>query len=56
MGHSRESVLGQLTDAIGIRHYSMNTERTHVDWTRQFLLSNQGRPLSGLGATRSGRF
>jgi site-specific recombinase XerD len=43
-------LLDRLREAIRVRHYSIRTEDTYVDWVRRFILFHGKRHPSELGA------
>ncbi len=49
-------LLDQLRQAIRVRHYSIRTEATYVDWVRRFILFHGKRHPSKLGAAEVGAF
>jgi len=36
-------LLDQVSDAIRIKHYSPRTEKTYIEWIRQYILFHQKR-------------
>ena len=49
-------LLDQLRHAIRVRHYSLRTEATYVDWVRRFILFHGKRHPSTLGAAEVSAF
>ena len=43
-------LLDQVRHAVRLRHYSISTERTYVDWVRRFVIANDKRHPRDLGA------
>src|SRR5688500_17517677 len=43
-------LLDQVRHAIRLRHYSIRTENTYVDWSRRFILFNGKRLPATMGA------
>ena len=38
MSHPPKKLLDQVRDAIRLKHYSIRTEETYVDWIKRFIL------------------
>ncbi len=38
MEKSPRKLLDQVSDAIRIKHYSLRTEKTYIDWIRRYIL------------------
>ncbi|MDD2761016.1 MAG: integron integrase [Methylomonas sp.] len=51
-----KKLLDQVRDKIRFKHYSLSTEDTYVSWIRQFILFNDKRHPSEMGATEVERF
>lgn len=49
-------LLQRMRQAIRVRHYSIRTEATYVDWARRFILFNDKRHPAELGAKEVARF
>jgi len=49
-------LLQSLREAIRVRHYSIRTERTYVDWVRRFILFHRKRHPAEMGAREVGEF
>ncbi|CAM5797704.1 integron integrase [Rhizobacter fulvus] len=49
-------LLDQMRHAIRVRHYSIRTEATYVDWVRRFILFHGKRHPSTLGAAQVSAF
>ena len=49
-------LLQRLREAIRVRHYSIRTEATYVDWARRFILFHGKRHPSALGAKDVAQF
>ena len=49
-------LLDQLRAAIRVRHYSIRTEATYVDWSRRFILFHGKRHPLGLGPSHVAAF
>ncbi|MGB7538732.1 MAG: integron integrase [Anaerolineales bacterium] len=45
---SAPALIERLRSSIRLRHYSIRTEQTYVDWTRRFLAFHSGVPLEAL--------
>ena len=43
-------LLDQVSDAIRIKHYSHRTEKTYIEWIRQYILFHQKRHPKDMGA------
>ena len=43
-------LLDQVSDAIRVKHYSLRTEKTYVDWIRRFILFHKKRHPKDMGA------
>ncbi|WP_181179602.1 site-specific integrase, partial [Methylibium rhizosphaerae] len=43
-------LLDRVRDAIRVRHYSIRTEDTYVDWARRFILFHGKRHPESMGA------
>jgi len=48
--------LERIREAIRVRHYSIRTERTYVEWTRRFILFNKKRHPEQMGETEVAAF
>jgi len=42
--------LNKARDAIRVRHYSIRTEKTYIDWIRRYILFNDKRHPETMGA------
>ena len=49
MGHPPKKLLDQVRDAIRLKHYSIRTEETYVDWIRHFILFHGKRHPRQMG-------
>lgn len=49
-------LLDQVRDAIRLRHYSLRTEQTYVDWIRRFILFHRKRHPAQMGAEEIRQF
>ncbi len=49
-------LLDRLREAIRLRHYSIRTEDTYVDWVRRFILFHEKRHPQELGASEVAAF
>ena len=43
-------LLDQVSDAIRVKHYSLRTEKTYVDWIRRYILFHKKRHPKDMGA------
>jgi integron integrase len=43
-------LLDQVSDAIRIKHYSLRTEKTYIEWIRRYILFHQKRHPKDMGA------
>jgi hypothetical protein len=43
MAQRPKKLLDQVRDAIRLKHYSIRTEESYVDWTRRFVLFHDKR-------------
>lgn len=43
-------LLDQVSDAIRIKHYSLRTEKTYIDWIRRYILFHKKRHPKDMGA------
>jgi integron integrase len=53
---SRPRLLDQVREAIRVRHYSLRTEETYVDWIRRFILFHGKRHPREMGAAEINQF
>jgi hypothetical protein len=49
MGDGQPRLLDQIWDRIRGKHYSIRTERAHVDWVRRFVLHHNERHPRDMG-------
>ena len=49
MSHPPKKLLDQVRDAIRLKHYSIRTEETYVDWIRRFILFHGKRHPRQMG-------
>ncbi len=49
-------LLDRLREAIRVRHYSIRTEATYVDWVRRFILFHAKRHPRDMGAAEVSAF
>ena len=49
MSHPPKKLLDQVRDAIRLKHYSIRTEETYVDWIRHFILFHGKRHPRQMG-------
>jgi phage-related protein len=49
-------LLNQVRAAIRLRHYSIRTEKTYVDWIKRFIYVHAGNTRSTWVKPRSSRF
>jgi hypothetical protein len=52
----RSRFLGQVRDAIRVRHYSYRTEQTYVQWVKRFILFHDKRHPREMGEAEVARF
>ena len=52
----RSPFLKEIRHAIRVRHYSVRTEETYVDWIKRFILFNGKRHPRDMGELEVGRF
>ena len=45
-----KKLLDQMSDAIRLKHYSLRTEETYLDWVRRFILFQNKRHPNDMGA------
>lgn len=45
-----KKLLDQVRDKIRFKHYSLSTEKTYIEWLRQFILFHHKRHLAEMGA------
>jgi len=43
VSHPPKKLLDQVRDAIRLKHYSIRTEETYVDWIKRFILFHGGK-------------
>jgi len=55
-GSDAPRLLDRLREAIRVRHYSLRTEDTYVDWVRRFILFHRKRHPVELGAAEVAAF
>jgi len=48
--------LEQIREAIRVRHYSIRTERTYIEWTRRFILFHGKRHPKDMGEAEVAAF
>ncbi len=53
---SERKLLDQLRDKIRMKHYSIRTEKTYVDWSRRYILFHQKKPPKDMGASEIEEF
>jgi integron integrase len=53
---SKPRLLDQLRDAIRLRHYSLRTEETYIQWVRRFILFHNKRHPLEMGAVETTAF
>ncbi len=51
-----KKLLDQLRDAIRLKHYSIRTENSYVDWIRRYILFHNTRHPSEMGAPEIQQF
>ncbi|MCA1779632.1 MAG: integron integrase [Xanthomonadaceae bacterium] len=57
MGNQTKSpFLERIREAIRVRHYSIRTERTYIEWTRRFILFHGKRHPEEMGETEVAAF
>jgi len=56
LGPSQPRLLDQLRAAIRVRHYSLRTEQTYVDWVRRYVLFHGKRHPREMGAAEINAF
>jgi hypothetical protein len=49
VSHPPKKLLDQVRDAIRLKHYSIRTEETYVDWIRRFILFHSKRHPRQMG-------
>jgi Phage integrase, N-terminal SAM-like domain len=49
-------LLQQVRDKIRVRHYSLKTEHTYVNWIRQYIIFHNKRHPAEMGAPEVARF
>jgi hypothetical protein len=49
VSHPPKKLLDQVRDAIRLKHYSIRTEETYVDWSRRFILFHGKRHPRQMG-------
>jgi site-specific recombinase XerD len=49
VSHPPKKLLDQVRDAIRLKHYSIRTEETYVDWIRRFILFHGKRHPRQMG-------
>ena len=49
MSHPPKKLLDQVRDAIRLKHYSIRTEETYVDWIKRFILFHGKRHPRQMG-------
>jgi integron integrase len=52
----KKKLLDQVRDAIRVKHYSLRTEKTYVDWIKRFVLFHNKRHPREMGATEIEQF
>lgn len=52
----RPKLLDRLRDALRVRHYSIRTEQSYVDWVRRFILFHGKRHPAQMGKEEVTRF
>ncbi len=53
---SERKLLDQLRDKIRVKHYSIRTEKTYVDWSRRYILFHQKKHPKDMGASEIEEF
>jgi hypothetical protein len=46
----KPKLLGRVREAIRLKHYSLRTEKTYVDWIKRFILYHGKRHPQSMGA------
>jgi site-specific recombinase XerD len=50
MPHRPRKLLDQVRDAIRLKHYSIRTEQTYVDWIKRYILFHHKRHPREMGS------
>lgn len=53
---AKKKLLDQVRDAIRVKHYSLRTEKTYVDWIKRFVLFHNKRHPREMGAPEIEQF
>jgi integron integrase len=52
----KSKLIDEVRDAIRVRHYSIRTEHTYVDWVYRYIIFHNKRNPAEMGAAEIGRF